>query len=122
MVLDTVSLRILTGSSVGIVGASGSGKSTLAALLFRLYDPSQGYISVNGHTLPQYHLSSLRSQMALVDQDPALFAGTIYTNIRDGWKGMPITNEEMRDDVCVLQKLLMLGLLFNHFRMDSILG
>lgn len=95
-VLDSVNLKIKTGSSVGIVGASGSGKSTIAALLLRLYYPSQGAISIDGHSVPEFNLSSLRNQIALVDQDPAVFSGSIYTNIRDGYKGAELSEDEMR--------------------------
>ncbi|RDL30815.1 uncharacterized protein BP5553_10160 [Venustampulla echinocandica] len=95
-VLDNFNLEISTGSTVGIVGASGSGKSTIAALLLRLYDPSQGDISINNHKIPDYNLASLRNQMALVDQDPAIFSGTVYTNIRDGYKGDRLPEREMK--------------------------
>jgi ABC-type multidrug transport system fused ATPase/permease subunit len=95
-VLDNINLSIKTGTIVGIVGSSGSGKSTIAALLLRLYDPSQGHISIDGHKIPDYNLSSLRNQMALVDQDPAVFSGTVYTNIKDGYKGEPIAEEDMK--------------------------
>jgi ATP-binding cassette subfamily B (MDR/TAP) protein 1 len=78
-VLNDIQLKIRAGSSVGIVGASGSGKSTIAALLLRLYDPSKGSISIDGHLISDFNISSLRSQIALVDQDPAVFSGTIYT-------------------------------------------
>jgi ATP-binding cassette, subfamily B (MDR/TAP), member 1 len=96
-VLDSINIQIKTGSTVGIVGASGSGKSTIAALLLRLYDPSHGYISIDSHLLPEYQLSSLRHQIALVDQDPAVFSGTIYTNIKDGFKAKPLPEDEMRE-------------------------
>lgn len=96
-VLDSINFSILAGSSVGIVGASGSGKSTIAALLLRLYDPSEGSISMGGHAIPDYNLSSLRSQIALVDQDPAVFSGTLYSNIKDGLKGVDLSAEEMRE-------------------------
>ncbi|KAK0119704.1 hypothetical protein ONS95_011139 [Cadophora gregata] len=95
-VLDSVTFNIKMGSTVGIVGASGSGKSTIAALLLRLYDPCQGNITIDGHPLSQYNLASLRNQIALVDQDPAVFSGTIYTNIRDGYKGSELSDDEMR--------------------------
>lgn len=95
-VLDSVCLTLKNGTSIGIVGASGSGKSTVAALLLRLYDPSEGHISISSHSIPDYNLASLRRQIALVDQDPVLFSGTIYTNIRDGYKGAPISEIEMR--------------------------
>jgi ATP-binding cassette subfamily B (MDR/TAP) protein 1 len=96
-VLNCVNIKIKTGSTVGIVGASGSGKSTIAALLLRLYDPSEGDVSIDGHAIPDYQLSSLRRQIALVDQDPAIFSGTIYTNIRDGFRGSEIPDNEMRE-------------------------
>lgn len=95
-VLDSVNLKIKTGSTVGIVGASGSGKSTIAGLLLRLYDPSQGVITIDGDSTTNFNLSSLRDQIALVDQDPAVFSGSIYTNIRDGYKGAELLEDEMR--------------------------
>ncbi|KUJ06999.1 P-loop containing nucleoside triphosphate hydrolase protein [Mollisia scopiformis] len=96
IVLNSVNFEIKTGSTVGIVGASGSGKSTIAALLLRLYDPAQGQIQVDGHSIPEYNLSSFRNQIALVDQNPAVFSGTIYSNIKDGYKGAEISEDEMR--------------------------
>ncbi|KAF7903753.1 uncharacterized protein EAF01_006802 [Botrytis porri] len=84
--LDSVNFEIRTGTSVGIVGVFGSGKSTITSLLFRIYDLSRGSVRVNGHTIPEYNLASLREKMALVDQDPAVFSGTIYYNIRYGYK------------------------------------
>jgi ATP-binding cassette subfamily B (MDR/TAP) protein 1 len=95
-VLDSINLAIKTGTTVGIVGASGSGKSTIAALMLRLYDPSEGSVIIDGRKIPGYNLSSLRNQIALVDQDPAVFSGTIYANIRDGYKGPTISEDEMR--------------------------
>ncbi|KAL2070808.1 hypothetical protein VTL71DRAFT_13834 [Oculimacula yallundae] len=95
-VLDSVSFSIKMGSTVGIVGASGSGKSTIAALLLRIYDPSEGTITIDGHPIPDYNLASLRKSIALVDQDPAVFSGTIYTNIRDGYRGPELSDDEMR--------------------------
>lgn len=95
-ILNNINLKIDTGTTVGIVGSSGSGKSTIAALLLRLYDPCQGSIRIDGHTIPDYNLPSLRNQIALVDQDPAVFSGTVYTNIRDGYKGDLLPEEDMR--------------------------
>lgn len=101
-VLDSVDLKIRAGSSVGIVGASGSGKSTIAALLLRLYDPSQGSIAINGHTLPEFHLASLRNQISLVDQDPAVFSGSVFTNIRAGYKGNEVISETEMRERCII--------------------
>jgi ATP-binding cassette subfamily B (MDR/TAP) protein 1 len=95
-VLDSVSLKIKTGSTVGIVGASGSGKSTIAALLLRLYDPAEGFISIDGTSIPDFNLASLRHHISLVDQDPAVYSGSIYANIRDGYKGPELSEDEMR--------------------------
>lgn len=96
-VLDTINLNIPAGSSVGIVGPSGSGKSTIAALLLRLYDPCRGSISIGNHAIPDYNLSTLRKQIAFVDQDPAMFSGTLYSNIKDGLVGFTISEEETRE-------------------------
>jgi ATP-binding cassette subfamily B (MDR/TAP) protein 1 len=95
-VLDSVNLKIKTGSTVGIVGASGGGKSTIAGLLLRLYNPSQGVITIDGNSITNFNLSSLRNQIALVDQDPVVFSGSIYSNIRDGYKGAELFEDEMR--------------------------
>lgn len=95
-VLDSTSFSIPAGSSIGIVGASGSGKSTIAALLLRMYDPCEGTISMGNHTIPEYNLTSLRQHIALVDQDPAVFSGTLYSNIKDGLKGIALSEEEAR--------------------------
>jgi ABC-type multidrug transport system fused ATPase/permease subunit len=61
-----------------------------------LYDPSEGFISIDGHSIPSFNLASLRGQVSLVDQDPAVFSGSIYTNIRDGYKGPELPEDEMR--------------------------
>lgn len=95
-VLDSINLQIRAGTTVGIVGASGSGKSTIAALLLRLYDPSEGFITIDGHSISDFNLSTLRDHVSLVDQDPAVFSGSIYTNIRDGYNGPELPEDEMR--------------------------
>jgi ATP-binding cassette, subfamily B (MDR/TAP), member 1 len=95
-VLESVNIKVKTGTTVGVVGASGSGKSTIAALLLRLYDPSEGAISIGGHSIQDFNLSSLRDQVSLVDQDPAIFSGSIYANIRDGYRGTELPEDEMR--------------------------
>jgi ATP-binding cassette, subfamily B (MDR/TAP), member 1 len=95
-VLNSVNIQIKSGTTVGIVGASGSGKSTIAALLLRLYDPSDAVVSIDGHAIPDLHLASLRDHISLVDQDPSIFSGSIYTNIRDGYKGPKISEDELR--------------------------
>lgn len=83
-VLDNVSLAFMSGLITGIVGLSLSGKSTVASLLIRLYDPSAGAIYLGSRDVRDYNVASLRSNIALVDQDPVLFSGTILESISHG--------------------------------------
>lgn len=80
-VLENVNMRIPAGATVAIVGESGSGKTTLLKLLMRFYDPTDGRILMDGRNLRDITLSSLRSGIALVSQDPFIFNGTIRENI-----------------------------------------
>jgi putative ABC transport system ATP-binding protein len=80
--LKGVSLNIRAGSTVALVGRSGSGKSTLSSLIARFFDPTQGTIRLDGELIDRYTLSSLRHQIALVNQHVVLFEGTIADNIR----------------------------------------
>jgi ATP-binding cassette, subfamily B, bacterial HlyB/CyaB len=79
--LDQVSLEILPGELIGLVGLSGSGKSTLTKLLMRLYPPQQGRILVDGYDIAKVELYSLRRQIGMVLQDSLLFNGTVQENI-----------------------------------------
>ncbi len=83
-VLKDIDLKILPGQSIALVGESGAGKSTLIKLLVRFYDPWEGRICIDGQDLRTVSLSSLRSQVALVQQDLTLFSGSIEDNIRIG--------------------------------------
>jgi ATP-binding cassette subfamily B (MDR/TAP) protein 1 len=83
-VLKNISMFIRSGELTGIVGESGSGKSTIASLLMRLYDPSNGQITVGKHYMRTYNVKSLRSNISYVSQDPVLFPGTILDNIKQG--------------------------------------
>jgi ATP-binding cassette subfamily B (MDR/TAP) protein 1 len=100
-ILRGVNLSLKAGTMIGVVGSSGSGKSTIAALLLRLYDPTDGDISIGSLSLPEYNLASLRSKIALVDQDPAVFSGTIFTNIRQGLKNQASLDESEQRKLCV---------------------
>ncbi|MBI5506023.1 MAG: ABC transporter ATP-binding protein [Deltaproteobacteria bacterium] len=82
--LDDVSLTIKPGQTLAIVGPNGAGKSTLCALLPRLFDPSSGTITVDGHKIGRFKLESLRDQIGVVLQQPVLFATTIRENIAYG--------------------------------------
>ncbi|NDV13474.1 lipid A export permease/ATP-binding protein MsbA [Crenobacter caeni] len=82
--LDGISLEIRAGETLALVGASGSGKTTLASLLARFHEPTAGEILLDGRPLREYTLASLRSQIALVSQNVALFDDTIAANIAYG--------------------------------------
>ncbi|KAK2970029.1 hypothetical protein RJ640_008369 [Escallonia rubra] len=84
IVLRNFSLKVKGGSMVALVGGSGSGKSTVVWLTQRFYDPSQGKVLMGGIDLRDLNLKWLRSQTALVGQEPALFAGSIRENIAFG--------------------------------------
>ena len=80
-VLYDVNLDVYAGETLAIVGPTGGGKSTVAKLVSRFYDPDQGKITIDGHDIRDVTLSSLRSQLGVVPQEPFLFAGTIRDNI-----------------------------------------
>ena len=80
-VLYEVNLEISAGETLAIVGPTGGGKSTIAKLVSRFYDPNQGNITIDGHDIRDVTLSSLRSQLGVVPQEPFLFAGTVRDNI-----------------------------------------
>ncbi len=79
--LNRINLTFEAGSFIGIVGQSGSGKSTLMKLLPRLYDPTQGRITIDNYDIAKVELYSLREQIGIVSQDPLLFEGTVQENI-----------------------------------------
>ncbi|AKH21610.1 thiol reductant ABC exporter subunit CydC [Sedimenticola thiotaurini] len=80
-VLRDIDLRIAAGSKVAVVGATGSGKSSLINLLLRFWPVSAGTITLGGHALEHYSLEGLRSQFAVVPQQPHLFHTTIRQNL-----------------------------------------
>ena len=86
-VLSHINLRITPGEKIAIVGATGAGKSTLVSLIPRLYDPSDGAVSIDGTDIRNYQVHSLREQISLVLQDSLLFTGTIRDNIVFGRPG-----------------------------------
>jgi ATP-binding cassette, subfamily B, bacterial len=83
-VLRNVSLDLRPGETVAIVGASGAGKTTLATLMVRFYDPIAGRITLDGYDLRALTLRSLRENVALVLQDPIIFAASLRENIAYG--------------------------------------
>jgi subfamily B ATP-binding cassette protein MsbA len=83
-VLNDVSLRAPSGSTIAIVGRSGSGKTTLVGLLPRLYEIEGGSVLLDGTDIRRYRLKDLRRQISLVSQDVVLFNDTIANNIAYG--------------------------------------
>ncbi len=83
-VLDAIDLSVKPGQCVALVGPSGIGKSTLVSLIMRLYDPTEGRVTIDGRDLRDYTLASLRPQIAAVLQDTILFAGSVSENISYG--------------------------------------
>jgi ABC-type multidrug transport system fused ATPase/permease subunit len=92
-VLSGVNLEITPGTTLAVVGASGAGKTTLASLILRFYDPTAGRITLDGSDLRAVTLKSLRKNLALVTQEPILFAATIRENI--GYGRPEATQEEI---------------------------
>ena len=82
--LQEVDLEVPAGTTVALLGATGAGKTTLAGLVLRLYDPSAGSVTIDGHDLRGVTIASLRSQVGVVMQDPVLFAASIRDNIAFG--------------------------------------
>ncbi len=94
-VLNNISIKIPAGQSVALVGPSGAGKSTFVNLVPRFFDPQEGVIKVDGYDLRTVKQADLRSNIALVSQEPVLFNETIEENIRLGKPGA--TSEEVRE-------------------------
>ena len=80
-VLADIDVRIAAGETVAIVGQTGSGKTTLTQLVNRTYDPGAGRLTIDGIDLRQWNLTSLRSQVANIEQDVFLFSRTVAENI-----------------------------------------
>ncbi|KAJ0263269.1 ABC transporter B family member 2 [Hirschfeldia incana] len=77
-------LIVRSGQSMALVGQSGSGKSSVISLILRFYDPTAGTIMIEGKDIKKLDLKALRKHIGLVQQEPALFATTIYENILYG--------------------------------------
>ncbi len=91
--LSDINLHIKSGMTVGIVGGTGSGKSSLVQLIPRLYDVTEGSISVGGIDVRDYELDALRNSVSMVLQKNLLFSGTIRENLC--WGNENATDEEI---------------------------
>lgn len=81
LVLKGLDFTVQPDSKVALVGESGEGKTTITNLLMRLYDLQKGQILIDGQNISDVTQESLRRQIGVVFQDPALFSGTVYENI-----------------------------------------
>ena len=91
--LRDIDLTINAGETVGIIGGTGSSKSSLVQLIPRLYDVTEGSVSVGGVDVRDYDLETLRNEVAMVLQKNVLFSGTIKENLR--WGNETATDEEL---------------------------
>ena len=82
--LNDISIKISPGTTVGIIGNIGSGKSSILDLICRLYDPSEGSITLDGIDLKEYTLDQIRESIGYVPQNAFLFSESIENNIRFG--------------------------------------
>jgi len=82
--LKQLNLAVKAGESIALVGPSGAGKSTLFDLLLRFRDPQNGEIKIAGKPLTEWDLQELRSQFALVPQQPVLFSANVWDNLKYG--------------------------------------
>jgi ATP-binding cassette, subfamily B, bacterial len=92
--LQDVSLDVRPGESLALVGPSGAGKSTVFQLLLRFYDPQRGTVRVDGVDVKHVDPRALRKRIALVAQEPAIFAASVAENVRYGRPDAP--DEEVR--------------------------
>ena len=81
LVLKGITCTFPGGSKTGIVGRTGSGKSTLVQALFRMVDPVGGKIMIDGVDIMGIGLHDLRARLGIIPQEPALFEGTLRTNV-----------------------------------------
>jgi subfamily B ATP-binding cassette protein MsbA len=84
VVLKNINLKIEKGKTIALIGPSGGGKSTLADLVPRFYDPTQGEVCIDGISIADYDLESMRQHLGIVTQESILFNDTIFNNIAFG--------------------------------------
>ncbi|KAL3817922.1 hypothetical protein ACJIZ3_003827 [Penstemon smallii] len=87
LIFKDFNLKVNAGRSMALVGQSGSGKSSVISLILRFYDPTSGKIMIDGKDIKKLKLKSIRKRIGLVQQEPALFATSIYENILYGKEG-----------------------------------
>lgn len=101
--LDSLTLSVPRGSTVGIIGATGSGKTTLVNLIPRFYDVSGGSLKVNGTDVRNYNVDELRKLVGVVPQKAALVSGTVRDNMK--WGKHDATDEDINAALKTAQAL-----------------
>ncbi|MBT2654706.1 ABC transporter ATP-binding protein [Bacillus sp. ISL-18] len=81
-VLKDIEFRVNKGETVGIVGATGAGKSSIIQLINRFYDNQKGIVTLDGINIKEVPLNELRMHIGIIQQDPFVFSGTVFENIR----------------------------------------
>ncbi|PIO63818.1 ABC transporter, ATP-binding protein [Teladorsagia circumcincta] len=94
-ILKGVSLQVAAGQKIALVGSSGCGKSTIVNLLLRFYDPTRGKVTIDDIDVCDLNVHKLREQIGVVSQEPVLFDGTLFENIRMGYEHA--TMEEVQE-------------------------
>ena len=99
-VLNDISLSVLQGKVVALVGASGCGKSTFLSLVLRFYDVTQGELRMGKQNIKDIDVFELRSNMAIISQEPILFSSTIAENVAYGHTDPASVTPEQIVEVC----------------------
>ena len=99
--INNISFKAKQGQTVGILGGTGAGKSTLINLIPRFYDITSGDIQINGRSISQYDLNSLRNRIAVVPQKASLVSGSIRDNLL--WGNKNATDEDLLTALQVTQ-------------------
>jgi ATP-binding cassette subfamily B protein len=100
-IIENMNLEISSGSSIAIVGPTGEGKTTLASIISRFYEPSAGFVKIDGIDYRDRTLASYRSQVGVVLQHPSIFSGTLFENIQFG--NIQITRERVAAILEIMQ-------------------